>query len=150
MTLLHTCIPAALPDRPAQELGRAAAAQRERPIENADYTIQDIKKEFSSDIAKLVLDLTDVSKPEDGNRQVRKEIDRKHTLSACYVAKNIKLCDLIHNCESIVKYDKGFAKIYLKEFALLLSLLKGYTDDVLWNEAQQVCLEGFEVLKGKK
>ena len=71
----------------------------------------------------LVRDLTDVSKPEDGNRAVRKEIDRQHTAQASPQAKTIKLADLISNTVSIVEHDPKFARIYLKEKALLLEVL---------------------------
>ena len=46
-------------------------------------------------MAYLVDCLTDVSKPSDGNRAVRKEIDRQHLAKASPKAKTIKLADLI-------------------------------------------------------
>ena len=68
-------------------------------------------------MAELVDDLTDVSKPQDGNRATRKELDRQHTAKASPDAKTIKLADLISNSRSIMKDDPNFAKVYMKEKA---------------------------------
>src|SRR5438045_262130 len=47
-------------------------------VEDTNVTIQDIARELSEEIAILVFWLTDMSRPEDGNRAVRKAIDRLH------------------------------------------------------------------------
>ena len=107
-------------------------------VEDTSHTTEDIESNFGGYISMLVSDLTDVSKLEDGNRTVRKAIDRQHTLKACFSAKNIKLCDLIDNCESIAEHDKGFAKIYLQEFKMLLDGLYGNTYMPLLNRANTV------------
>jgi (p)ppGpp synthase/HD superfamily hydrolase len=57
--------------------------------------------EFAKEVVALVEMLTDVSKPEDGNRAVRKEIDRQHTALASPEGKTIKLADLIDNTQSM-------------------------------------------------
>ena len=49
-----------------------AAALLHDVVEDCDYTVADIAKEVSPAVAKLVDGLTDVSKPEDGNRKARK------------------------------------------------------------------------------
>ena len=100
-----------------------AAALLHDTVEDTSVTISDIRKEFSPDIADLVADLTDVSQPEDGNRAVRKEIDRQHTAQASPEAKTIKLADLISNSKSIVQHDPSFAKVYMKEKTALLEVL---------------------------
>ena len=46
-----------------------AAALLHDVVEDCGVTIEDIVKEFGSDVASLVSALTDVSKPEDGNRR---------------------------------------------------------------------------------
>ena len=61
--------------------------------------------------------------PGDGNRAVRKEIDRKHTAQASDRAKTVKLADLIDNCKDITRHDPRFARIYLREMARLLDVL---------------------------
>ena len=78
---------------------------------------------FGTDIATLVGWLTDVSKPEDGNRAVRKAIDREHTAAAPAEAQTIKLADLISNTKSIMAHDPTFAKVYLEEKRLLLAVM---------------------------
>ncbi|MNN49323.1 hypothetical protein D3C81_1638410 [compost metagenome] len=72
---------------------------------------------------ELILGLTDVSKPEDGNRAKRKEADRNHTAMQSPECKTIKLADLISNSKSICEHDKDFAKVYIKEKELLLEVL---------------------------
>lgn len=79
--------------------------------------------EFAKEVVALVEMLTDVSKPEYGNRAVRKEIDRQHTAQASPEAKTIKLADLIDNTQSIVEHDPDFAKVYLQEKRMLLKVL---------------------------
>lgn len=81
------------------------------------------------EVSTLVYWLTDVSKPEGGNRAIRKSIDLQHTKSAPFEAHIIKLADLIENTSSIVKYDKKFAKVYLREKSNLL--------DVMMDEVKQ-------------
>ena len=92
------------------------------PINN-EYDIHLIATETNYHVARLVIELTDVSKPEDGNRAARKAIDRQKLAAASDKAKTIKLADLIDNTRDICTHDKKFAKIYLEEKALLLPLL---------------------------
>lgn len=92
-------------------------------VEDTSATIEEIRAMFGEDVAQLVEMLTDVSKPSDGNRAIRKEIDRQHTASASSQAKTIKLADLIDNTGSIVTRDPEFAKIYMAEKELLLECL---------------------------
>ena len=89
----------------------------------ATYTII-VNAGLQGPIARLVVELTDVSKPEDGNRAVRKALDCAHLSKASANAQTIKLADLIHNAESIVKHDPKFAKIFMKEVGLLLEVLR--------------------------
>jgi (p)ppGpp synthase/HD superfamily hydrolase len=100
-----------------------AAAWLHDVVEDTGCTLTDIHMAFGIDIAYLVGCLTDVSKPEDGNRTVRKAIDRAHSAEAPAEAQTIKLADLISNSKSIMQYDPGFAKNYLEEKRLLLEVL---------------------------
>lgn len=93
-------------------------------IEDCGVTEGQIEANFGREVADLVIWLTDVSKPSDGNRKIRKEIDRQHTAKAPAEAKTIKLADLISNTVSIVEHDKHFATVYLREKKLLLEVLK--------------------------
>lgn len=100
-----------------------AAALLHDVVEDTGVAIETIRAEFGPIVAMYVADLTDVSRPVDGNRAVRKSIDLAHTAKACADAKTIKLADLLSNTASIVAYDPGFARVYLKEKAALLAVL---------------------------
>jgi (p)ppGpp synthase/HD superfamily hydrolase len=111
-----------------------AAALLHDVVEDTDTTIEEIAIKFGEDIANLVSDLTDVSKPADGNRKFRKAMEREHTAQASARAQTIKLADLISNSDDIMANDPNFAKVYLAEKALLLKVLvKG--DPVLLKKA---------------
>lgn len=105
--------------------------------EDTQITIDLIIIEFGSCVAMLVEGLTDVSKPEDGNRAVRKEIDRNHTAMQSPACKTIKLADLISNSKSILEHDKDFAKVYIKEKELLLEVLTE-GDPTLYAQAKDI------------
>jgi (p)ppGpp synthase/HD superfamily hydrolase len=78
----------------------------------------------TGEVLDLVIELTDVSRPEDGNRFTRKAIDRVHTAQASKDAQNIKMCDLIHNAHNIQEFDPSFAKVYRDEMRLLLPMME--------------------------
>jgi len=100
-----------------------AAAWLHDTVEDTEATLVDINHYFGPDVTMLVEMLTDVSRPDDGNRAARKAIDLEHTSLASPEAQTIKLADLIDNSRSIVERDPGFAKIYLAEKAKLLEVL---------------------------
>ena len=100
-----------------------AAAWLHDTVEDTEATLEDIRNEFGDHVARLVGELTDVSKPSDGNRAVRKAIDRAQLAGASPEAKSVKLADLIDNCRDICTHDKGFCRIYLGEMAALLGVL---------------------------
>ena len=52
-----------------------AAAWLHDVIEDTNVTSEILREEFGDEITELVIWLTDVSKPEDGNRATRKAID---------------------------------------------------------------------------
>jgi len=111
-----------------------AAAWLHDVVEDTPTTIEQVREVFGVQVSAFVGMLTDVSKLEDGNRKVRKTIDREHTAMSMPPAKTIKLADLISNTSSIVKYDPNFAKVYLEEKRLLLEVLKE-GDNQLWQQA---------------
>ena len=86
-------------------------------------TLAQLELFFSDRVTRLVQQLTDVSRPEDGSRAVRKELDRQHIAKASPEAKTIKLADLIDNAHSIVEHDPNFAKVFMKEKVVLLEVL---------------------------
>ena len=121
---------------PGSTPNMVAAAWLHDVVEDTGCTYTDIHMNFGIDIAVLVGWLTDVSKPEDGNRAHRKAIDRAHTAEAPAEAQTIKLADLISNSRSIVQHDPAFAKTYLEEKRLMLEVMtKG--DSTLMAEARK-------------
>jgi len=100
-----------------------AAAWLHDVVEDTDVTIETIRLEFGDNVAELVNWLTDVSRPSDGNRAVRKAIDREHTAQSPAEAQTVKFADIIDNVSSIVKYDPSFAKVYLEEKKLLIDVM---------------------------
>ena len=124
-----------------------AAALLHDTVEDTPVTIEEIRDNFGEDIASLVGWLTDVSKLSDGNRKVRKAIDREHSGNAPARAQTIKLADLISNTKSIVHYDKNFAVVYLREKRKLLEVMKK-GDRTLWNQADKMVKDGLKELRG--
>jgi len=91
---------------------------------NNDFNENAIRQLFGDHVLKLVLEVSDVSKLEDGNRSKRKAIDREHLAKASNEGKLIKLADLIDNVVDISKHDPHFARVIRKEAALLLPSLQ--------------------------
>lgn len=100
-----------------------AAAWLHDTVEDTEVSIELIRVEFGSEVSDLVGWLTDVSRPDHGNRAVRKAIDRAHTAAAPAEAQTVKLADLISNTRSIVAYDPKFAETYLAEKRMLLEVM---------------------------
>jgi (p)ppGpp synthase/HD superfamily hydrolase len=100
-----------------------AAAWMHDVLEDTQVNADLMRSEFGDEITDLVLWLTDVSKPTDGNRATRKALDRLHTAAAPAEAQTIKLADLISNTKSIRAHDPNFAKVYIEEKKLLLEVL---------------------------
>jgi len=115
-------------------------------VEDTQVTLELIEQVFGTQVAEWVSWLTDVSKPEDGVRRVRKALDRDHTAAAPLLAKNCKLADLIDNARDITTHDPGFARVWLKEKAALLEVLSD-ADPTLYALAQQVYADSIAKLK---
>lgn len=115
-----------------------AAALLHDVLEDTGVTVDVLEEQFGSEVADLVLWLTDVSKPGDGNRSTRKALDRQHSAAAPAAAQTIKVADLISNTRSIVAHDPGFAKVYLEEKRLLLEVLTRADPTLLTMAREQV------------
>lgn len=118
-----------------------AAAWLHDVVEDTPATLGDIEREFGKSISILVGELTDVSRPSDGNRAARKARDRHHLANASVRAKSIKLADLIDNCRDITRHDTRFAPVYLEEMRSLLDVLGG-GDSRLYRMAQDAYEKG--------
>ena len=119
-----------------------AAAWLHDVVEDTGVTLAQVRAEFGAEVAELVAWLTDVSKPEDGNRAARKALDARHSAAAPAEAQTVKLADLISNSKSITAHDPGFARVYLQEKRLLLGLmdrgdstLRAMAEDFLMQQA---------------
>ena len=115
-----------------------AAAILHDVIEDTEATYDDVAVNFGTVVADLVDELTDVSKPEDGNRAVRKALDRAHLAKASAAAQTIKLADIISNTKDIKANDPKFAKVYIPEMKALLEVLDKGDKDLIKKAEKQV------------
>ncbi len=122
-----------------------AAAWLHDTVEDTPATLEDIEENFGQSVAELVEELTDVSKPSDGNRAKRKALDRSYLAQASPRAKTVKLADLIDNCRDIARHDKRFAKVYLVEMGALLEVL-GDGDEKLYQQASRLYTDHMQKL----
>ncbi|WP_425400394.1 HD domain-containing protein [Aeoliella sp.] len=100
-----------------------AAAWLHDVVEDTPIGIGEVQAAFGKEVARLVADLTDIAKPEDGNRKARKAIDRRHTAEADPRAKTVKLADIIDNLSQFQRIKPGFAPVFLEECESLLAVL---------------------------
>lgn len=114
-----------------------AAAWLHDTVEDTQATHHDIEDAFGLSVARLVYDLTDISKPSDGNRNLRKTMDRNHLAGASARAQTIKLADLVDNARDICKHDENFSRTYLAEMAALLDVLR-HGDGELMRRARKI------------
>jgi (p)ppGpp synthase/HD superfamily hydrolase len=70
---------------------------------------------FGQYVALLVLGLANPSKPSDGNREARKDIDRLYLARMTREVKMIRLCDTLHNLQDLKRNDPDFAVKYATE-----------------------------------
>ena len=108
----------------SEDPAMVAAAWLHDTVEDTPATFEDIEREFGGDVAALVRDLTDISKPSDGNRAARKALDLQHLATVSPRAKTIKLADIIDNSLDICSHDSGFGRVYLGEARALLEVLR--------------------------
>ncbi|MDH8029954.1 guanosine polyphosphate pyrophosphohydrolase, partial [Klebsiella pneumoniae] len=79
---------------------------------------------FGDRVAEMVDALSNKAKKKDGNRETRFFINVKALRERLDMqSRVIKLADLIHNTQSITRYDQKFAAQYLAEKAFMLRVL---------------------------
>lgn len=91
------------------------AAALHDTVEDTNTTLEEIDDNFGRDVALLVYWLTDVAKPEDGNRATRMKINRDHIEAAPAEAQTIKAADSTHNLLNCVATAGRFAEKYIPE-----------------------------------
>ena len=95
-------------------------------VEDCGVLPEEVGARFGLGVQDLVYWLTDIAKPEDGNRAERKAIEREKWARCDRPgAKTVKLADLLDNTSSILARDPKFATVYLEEKRLMLPLLDG-------------------------
>ena len=112
-----------------------SAAYLHDVVEDTGVSIEDIQDMFGPDVALIVDGLTDVSVPEDGNRTVRKAMDRAHSAEATYEAQFVKCADIIDNAHDIGANDPSFNVVYRKEMAMLLDVMDKVKDTPIYTAA---------------
>jgi len=112
-----------------------SAAYLHDVVEDTGVSIEDIQDMFGPDVALIVDGLTDVSVPEDGNRAVRKAMDREHSAEATYEAQFVKCADIIDNAGDIGDNDPSFNVVYRKEMAMLLDVMDKVKDTPIYTAA---------------
>jgi (p)ppGpp synthase/HD superfamily hydrolase len=106
-----------------------AAAYLHDVVEDCGVTAADLNRRFGERVTRLVLEVTDVSRPADGNRRVRKAIDRDHLAQASADGQSIKLADLLDNLVDVVQHDRAFGKVFVGEAVDLHDvLIRGHPD----------------------
>ncbi|WP_375139775.1 HD domain-containing protein [[Pantoea] beijingensis] len=122
-----------------------AAAWLHDTVEDTASTLGDIESHFGHEVAQLVEMLTDNPQPAAKNRAARKVAHFRHTATASPAAQTIKLADIIDNTRSIIYYDASFARIYLVEKRVQLTLLTAGNAE-LWRQANTIIEKGIRQL----
>ena len=114
-------------------------------VEDTNTSFVEIEEKFGIHIRNILYYVTNISKPTDGNRKIRKKIDMAHNLKGPVESIMIKLADIIDNCNGIMKRDPSFGKKYLieKQQFLLNLVGQGYYN----NFKEMVDKPLFEVLE---
>jgi len=108
---------------PGHTAQMVASAYLHDVIEDTKVTEDELFVEFGEEVTNLVVWLTKITKPEDGNRAHRMNLERVRLGKAPAEAQTVKVADLIANAGSIMEFDPSFAKVYLKEKKELLDVL---------------------------
>lgn len=112
-----------------------AAAVLHDVVEDTKVKLWEVEANFGVHVSTLVHELTE---PEwEGNRAARKLLERERLATISPAAQTVKLADLISNSNSIVALDHDFAKVYLREKAAILQVMK-QGDQGLWQRAWEI------------
>lgn len=102
-----------------------AAAWLHDIVEDTEVTVRGVERRFGRRIAKLVSELTPVSRMSDGDRSSRFELDKKHFAKISPLAKTIKVADLIDTCRDLYRSGHAHFGRYASEAGELANLLVG-------------------------
>ncbi|ABF40080.1 Guanosine polyphosphate pyrophosphohydrolase/synthetase [Candidatus Koribacter versatilis Ellin345] len=101
-----------------------AAAWLHDIVGDTPVTLGMIERRFGADIARLVHELTPVSRPGDGDRAARFAKDKRHFAAISPTAKLVKLADMIDTCRDLRAADPAVARPFLLEVTELLPVLE--------------------------
>ena len=101
-----------------------AAAWLHDVVEETSVTLDDVRRQFGEEVARIVEEITPVSRPGDGNRSERFQLDKQHLAKASVAAKTVKLADLIDTCLDLYKSKSGSFVEYAREAADLVEVLQ--------------------------
>lgn len=107
---------------------------------NPYYSLELTRSKFGDAVANMVVELTDVYTSENYphiNREGRKKLERERLAGISEGGKLVKILDLVDNTKSIVEHDPSFARVYLKEKAALLPLLRSSYTEAAWQAADK-------------
>jgi (p)ppGpp synthase/HD superfamily hydrolase len=108
-----------------RKVAAVMAAVLHDTLEDTHTTVEELDERFGYEVRKLVEEVTEPSRPEDGNRALRKKMDCEYYGKASYEGKTIKLADSLDNLREILRHDAAFAKIYMPEMRQRLPYLMG-------------------------
>lgn len=112
---------------PGMEIETIVAAVLHDVEEDCGVDNEVITRVFGKKVGKLVSEVTERSRKDEGNREHRKKIDLEWYAQGSAGAHNIKIADMISNTACIMIEDPNFADIYMKEKRQLLNALtKGH------------------------
>lgn len=94
-------------------------------VEDCNVSLKEIENKFGKMVAYYVYYLSDIAKPEDGNREYRLKVNFQHFSESNDSAHNIKLVDLISNTRSLVFCDPRFSTSYTPELLKAMDYFEG-------------------------
>ena len=124
----HPVAVALLLEQAGESLALEQAALLHDVLEDTAVDEQELRKVFPKEVCDIVVGVTDVSVPEDGNRATRKALDHQHIADGTREIHALKLADCIDNIMSIMMHDHSFLKVYVKEIGALYEHIKGGND----------------------
>lgn len=107
-------------------------------LEDTSLTRELLTHYMGRKVCDLVVELTNITTPADGDRKVRSAIERERLSKVSVRAKAIKLADISHNAHSVIQFDPKFAKVYVPEKLATLEVLN--VDDSLMEHARNTLL----------
>ena len=122
-----------------------AAAYLHDTVEDTSVTLEMINFHFGLHVARLVQELTKVSRPEDGNRAARCHIDRAFMFKASAESQTIRCFDIADNVLDIAEQNVGFGLKYVPEKLAMYNVLtradpkaRAYCLDALMSAATKI------------